>query len=86
MSLYSGGVDAQTKAGKLPVPEHRVLVIDRETVDDTFGERAILACGHILVLARPNGYLDRKIVADATLLTVSVTKAGELKPGRIGAH
>ena len=32
-----------------PVPEDGVLVIDRETVDDPFGERAILASGHRLV-------------------------------------
>jgi len=32
-----------------------VLVIDRETVDDPFGERAISVCGHRLVPAHPFG-------------------------------
>ena len=45
----AGGVDTSTESGKLPIPEDGVLLIDRETVDEPLGERAILACGHRLV-------------------------------------
>ena len=55
VDLGTGRVDAQAETGKLPIPEDGVLVIDRETVDDPFGERAILVCGHRLVPAHPFG-------------------------------
>ena len=52
VDLGARGIDTETEPGKLPIPEDGVLVIDRETVDDPFRERAILACGHRLVQYR----------------------------------
>ena len=43
VDLGTGRVDAKAESGKLAIPEDGVLVIDRETVDDPFGERAITA-------------------------------------------
>ena len=51
VDLGARGVDAQTESGKLQVAENGVLVIDRETVDDPFGEGAIWARVHRFVPA-----------------------------------
>jgi len=40
-------MDPDAESGKVTVPEHGVLVIDRQTVDNAFREAKVLGFGHV---------------------------------------
>ena len=57
------------------IPEDGVFALNREQIDDAFGNRQIVSFGH--------GYLARLICASKSVIIPTST---DIKPGRIGAH
>lgn len=72
-------VDPDAKSGEVSVPEHGVLVIDRETVDNVFGGGEMLVFRHLVILLEEQG-----LRLEEMKQTVSVSKATE--PARPEPH
>ena len=80
VDLRARRVDPNAETRKVAVPEHGVLALDRQTVDNSFGEGDVLCSGHAMVPKKPSLRMAEPEH------TVNVSKASDMKLEDIQAH